>query len=202
MTNIYNDLYQFTETLQPIGLGLHQYLLLTDEPVLVSTGTLHNAKTIISNLKEILGSKALKYVLVSHFESDECGCLSQIIREYPEVNVICSDLSAREMMGFGITFRPIIKKDGDILVGKDFEIKFIDYPSEIHNQNGLVFMEMKRNIFFSTDLMFEFNSTHGQVRESKWEEELKAIEDNSLVDSLSKLNPKFIAVGHGTCLSL
>ena len=34
MTQIYPDLYQFTDVIEPIKLSMHQYLLLTDEPVL------------------------------------------------------------------------------------------------------------------------------------------------------------------------
>ncbi len=38
MTEIIKDLYQFTEVMEPIKLSMHQYLLMTNEPVLIQTG--------------------------------------------------------------------------------------------------------------------------------------------------------------------
>ncbi|VBB07762.1 Hypothetical protein LUCI_3027 [Lucifera butyrica] len=37
MTQIYNDLHQFTDYIEPINLSLHQYLLLSAEPTLIHT---------------------------------------------------------------------------------------------------------------------------------------------------------------------
>ena len=55
----------------------HQYLLLTDEPLLVHTGSVQQAEALIPKLKDILKDKILKYIFISHFESDECRALSR-----------------------------------------------------------------------------------------------------------------------------
>lgn len=39
MSAIYKDIYQFSSYIPPIDLSFHKYLLLTDEPLLVHTGT-------------------------------------------------------------------------------------------------------------------------------------------------------------------
>ncbi|MEF4748756.1 hypothetical protein U9Y44_13480 [Escherichia coli] len=73
MTEIIKDLYQFTEVMEPIKLSMHQYLLMTNEPVLIQTGAVSQAQTTIPKLQELLGERKIKYILISHFESDECG---------------------------------------------------------------------------------------------------------------------------------
>ena len=45
MTEIIKDLYQFTEVMEPIKLSMHQYLLMTNEPVLIQTGAVSQAQT-------------------------------------------------------------------------------------------------------------------------------------------------------------
>ncbi len=211
MSVIYKDLYQFTSYVLPIDLAFHQYLLLTEEPVLVHTGSIEQTKTLIPQLVEILGDKKLKYVFVSHFESDECGGLSLLLGHFPELKTICSEITARQLMGFGITNNIIIKKPGEKLLGNDFDFEFINYPAEMHLWEGLLFIEHKREIFFSSDLMFREGDAHGLVIEDSWMAEienigLRQIPNEGLKDkikhTLAEFNPKFIATGHGPCVKL
>lgn len=90
MTQIYPNLYQFTDVVEPIKLSMHQYLLLTDEPILIQTGSVTQAQAMLPKIKELLGDCSLKYILISHFEADECGGLSLIIKEYPNAIAVCS----------------------------------------------------------------------------------------------------------------
>jgi flavorubredoxin len=209
MENIYDDLYQFNSYIPPINLSFHQYLLLIDEPVLVHTGSIDQTERLIPQLKEVLGDKKLKYIFISHFESDECGGLSLLLKNFPEATAICSEITARQLMGFGITNKAIIKKTGEKLIGSNYELEFISYPSEVHLWEGILLMENKRGIFFSSDLIFGMGEANGEVVDGNWQKEVDAItldqipshEHRAKVQqTLSKLNPKFAAVGHGQCL--
>ena len=209
MSIIYNDLYQFNSYIPPINLSFHQYLLLTDEPVLVHTGSIDQTKMLIPQLKEVLGDKKLKYIFVSHFESDECGGLSLLLKNFPEAKAICSEITARQLIGFGITDEAIIKKPGEKLMSSDYELEFISYPSEVHLWEGILLMENKRGIFFSSDLIFGMGDANGEIIDGNWQKEVDSItlvqipstEQRAKVQqTLSKLKPKFAAVGHGQCL--
>lgn len=211
MTKIYTDLYQFTDILEPIKLSMHQYLLMTDEPILIQTGAVPQAQATLPQLKQLLGNKQLKYILISHFESDECGGLSLVLQEYPNAIPVCSETTARQLWGFGISQNVEIKKPGETLSGNDFEFHIIGYPSEIHMWEGLLFTETKRGIFFSSDLMFQMGETHGQVIESKWidaiaasgADQLPTLEmQNKLLEDLRSLTSDFIASGHGACIKI
>lgn len=210
MKKINKDLYQFSMCIPGMEFTLHQYLLLAEEPVLISTGTKMQAEQILPEIKELLGDKVLKYVLVPHYESDECGGLAVFQEEYPNLVTVCSELCAREMMGFGYTGEICVKKQGETLKGEGFAIKFIDYPAEVHLQNGLVFYEEERKIFFSSDLMLRFGNGTGESINGRWEEEVQAIGMRSipneemlaaLKERLLELSPEFIAVGHGFCVT-
>ena len=208
---IYDDLYQFTEYIAPIRLSIHQYLLMTPEPVLIHTGTSGQTEKIIPQLKEILNSIPLKYVLISHFESDECGGLPVLKEHFPEVIAICSEICARQLTGFGYNVKTLIKRGGDTLEGDGFLFSFIDYPSEVHLQNGLLFFEEVRKILFSSDLMFRLGDSHGKILESAWRDEVYNIDMSrvpneerlkSMKNELLKIDPEFVAVGHGPCVSV
>ena len=211
MTPVYKDLYQFTDYIAPIQLSLHQYLLLTQEPVLIHTGSYDHTERILFELKKLLDSRPLKYILVSHFESDECGGLSILQKEYPEAITVCSQICARQLSGFGYHGTIMPMKAGDVLTGNDFEFTFIDYPSEIHLWDGITFVENKRKIFFSSDLMFRLGESHNVTITGTWKEEVESINSErvadpgkliKLKDNLSEYHPQFIAVGHGPCVNL
>ena len=211
MTEIIKDLYQFTEVMEPIKLSMHQYLLMTNEPALIQTGAVSQAQTTIPKLQELLGERKIKYILISHFESDECGGLALVLKEHPEAVAVCSETTARQLMGFGITNNVLIKKPNEIFAGDDFEFQAISYPSEMHMWEGLLFFEKKRGIFFSSDLMFGMGENHGQVIESSWDAAVKSSGADTLPNQesgqklssdLSEIEPKFVASGHGFCITI
>ena len=211
MTIIHNNLHQFTEYLEMADFSAHQYLLLTEEPILIHTGTARNAETIIPQIKQLLGERPLKYIFVSHFESDECGGLSALAKEFPEAATVCSEVTSRQLFGFGITYNVIVKKPGEKLSGNDFDFSFISYPSEMHLWEGLLFFENKQEIFFSSDLMFSMGKIHDEVIEKDWESAVAgsgidwipdAQSREKLVNDLKQISPQFIATGHGPCIKL
>lgn len=211
MPEIFNNLYQFSSYIPPIDLTFHQYLLLTDEPVLVHTGSIQQAETLIPQLKTVLDGRLLKYIFISHFESDECGGLALMLEHFPEANAICSEVTARQLSGFGITNKIITRKPGEKLITEGYELEFLSYPSEMHLWEGLLLVENKRKIFFSSDLMFRLGNTAGSVIESNWDEEVNRIrpeqvpnpeQREKLQHALSQFKPAFIATGHGPCVKL
>ena len=211
MSAIYEDLYQFSSYIPPIDLSFHQYLLLTEEPILVHTGSMQQAEALALQLKAILLDRALKYIFISHFESDECGGLSILLKHFPEAKPICSEITARQLSGFGITNDALVKKPGEKLNIGDGELEFISYPSEMHLWEGLLLAENTRGIFFSSDLVFRLGKANGSVIEGNWQAEVDNISALQVPDkqgreklqqALTQLNPKFVAVGHGPCIKL
>jgi len=211
MTNIYSDLYQFSSYIPPIDLTFHQYLLLSDEPILVHTGTIQQAEILVPQLEKALGGKELKYIFISHFESDECGGLSLILKHFPNAKPICSEITARQLSGFGISNDAIVKMPGEKLISGNAEYEFISYPSEMHLWEGLLLLENKRGIFFSSDLMFGFGKAEGMIIESSWQKEIDSItalqvpnseQRMNLQQTLAALHANFISTGHGPCIRL
>ncbi|OOM16095.1 MBL fold metallo-hydrolase [Clostridium saccharobutylicum] len=206
-----NDLYQFSTHIPQINLSFHQYLLYAKEPLLVHTGNVNQAQGMLSKLKEALNGIDLKYIFVSHFEADECGGLPVILEQFQNAKVICSEVTARQLSGFGIECEVIIKKEGEKLTTDDYELEFFNYPSEMHLWDGLLVMENRRQIFFSSDLMLRYGEEIGTIKEADWNEEIDSIQPVQVPDNdkreklkmcLIKLNPIFVATGHGPCLKI
>lgn len=209
MNMIYQNLYQFTTYIPPMDFTIHQYLLDSDPAILFAAGTIQQAEAILPGIKKILNGRPLKYIFVSHLESDECGGLPVLLKAYPQAIVLCSALCARELPGFGYAgeIHPVSGEQG--LCDGSLSLRFIEYPAEVHLQNGLVCLEENRGIFYSADLMLRFGNGGGKTMKTDWESEVNAIDAErvpspdkaqNLRDALEKIHPVFVAVGHGFCL--
>jgi flavorubredoxin len=206
---VFDDLLMFNSYIGFINLSFNQYLLLGSEPLLVHTGSKDQAVEILPKIKALLGEKPLAYIFISHFESDECGGLSFLKEYYPNAKPVCSQVTARQLMGFGIATEIIEKAPGDALKTSDFTLKFIRYPSEMHLWEGLMAFEEKRGLLFSSDLFIRFGKLNEAIVNSNLDEEIKGIAPNKIPDpeelkatqnELIKLPIKFIVPGHGPCL--
>lgn len=209
MENIYKDLYQFSVYIPPMDFSIHQYLLASDPAILFAAGTVQQAEHVLPEIKSILGGSTLKYIFVSHMESDECGGISVFLKEYPDVTVICSALCARELPGYGYQGKIVVGEPKSTLSDTDMELQFFNYPSEVHLQDGLVCYEKNSGIFYSADLMLRIGDGRGKTVTKTWKQEVAAINTERIPEphrleilkkELLQISPSFIAVGHGFCV--
>ena len=205
---ISDNLYLFNSYLEFIDLTFNQYLLTGEKPILIHTGSIDQTAVILPKIKEILGSRALEYVFVSHFESDECGGLSFLMNYYPQVKPICSQVTARQLMGFGIAKDIIIKNPGDIFEEGDYKFKFLSYPSEMHLWEGLMAFETEQALLFSSDIFIQRGKLAQPVINSNLKDEVRKISleqvpspdaYKALTETILNLPVKYIMPGHGPC---
>ena len=145
MIEIAKKLYQFSIYIPLMDFTIHQYLYASNPSILFAAGTAGQAKHILPEIKEILGERELKYIFVSHMESDEAGGISVFKKEYPNVTVICGNLAARELGGYGYDGNVIAKCGEDIIEDGELKLRLFDYPAEVHNQDGIVCLEENRD---------------------------------------------------------
>lgn len=209
MKQIYENLYQFSVYIPPMNFTIHQYLLASDPAILFATGTAQQAKAVLPEIQKILGDKELKYIFVSHVESDEAGGVFVFRQAYPGVIVLCSGLAARELPGWGYEGTIARMSAADELIDGNLSLSLADYPSEVHDQNGIVCIEKNSGIVYSADLFLRYGGENGGTMKAKWSDEINAISAERIVceekrealkKALLEWKPSFVAVGHGFCL--
>lgn len=209
MTEIAPKLHQYSVHIPPMDFTIHQYLLASDPAILFAAGTAQQAKAALPEVKKVLGGCSLKYVFVSHMESDEAGGLSVWRAAYPDLKVVCGSLAARELPGWGYDGETVAISGGDELEDGNLSLRFVDYPSEVHLQDGVLCLERNSGVFYSSDLFLRFGNGVGQTMRAKWADEVASIDERrvpgagacaKLKADLAALDPRFVAVGHGFCL--
>jgi flavorubredoxin len=211
VTQILEGIYKFNHKIPNLPINFNQFLILGKEPLLMHTGNYAMAKELAPKLKEILGDRKLSYVFVSHFESDECGGINIILENFPEAQTICSQTTAMQFKGFGFEHKLLVKKPQELLETEDYTLKFISYPSEMHLWEGLLVVDTKREIIFSSDLFIRWDKMNDVEIDSSLKAEVDSITSQQIpspvgLEEMRKVlleqPAKYIAPGHGPFIKL
>lgn len=208
---VMDNVYLFNSYVDAIDLSFNQFLVLTPIPMLIHTGAIDRTEVLLPKIKEVIGSRPLEYVFISHFESDECGGLALLKNYYPQIKAICSQITARQVMGFGITSNIAVVNPQDKMKIGDSLFEFISYPSEMHLWEGLIMVEANQGILYSSDLFIRTGKIQKPMENSEINEEIKNINlqnvpSQEALERLKKdllaLQLKYLMPGHGPCLKL
>src|SRR5690348_6060150 len=73
----------------PGGFSFCQFLVVDDEPLLFHTGLRSIFAPVSEAISKVIPVASLRHVAFSHYESDECGSLSQFLAEAPLAKPVC-----------------------------------------------------------------------------------------------------------------
>src|SRR4030095_15641404 len=76
------------------GFSFNQYLIVDDEPLLFHTGMRRIFPAVRDAIARVMPLERLRHVSFSHFESDECGALNQVLEAAPNATPLCGRIAA------------------------------------------------------------------------------------------------------------
>ena len=206
---LFGNLYRFSEFTGNMSLPRQQYLLAGYPAIMFATGTHAQAEWILPEIDRILGGRSLRYLFVSHFESDECGGLGLFRRRYPGMTVLCANFAAKELPAFGYKGKVVSCDEGSRFSDGDISLRFFRYPAEVHLRDGLLCFEENSGVFYGSDAIIRPSNGRESIVDGSWQIEVSAIGPSRILDSvrrerlkkeLSGIAPAFAATGHGPCV--
>jgi flavorubredoxin len=78
----------------PGGFSFNQYLIVDDEPVLYHTGPRRMFPLVKEAIASVIAPETLRYIGFSHFESDECGSINELLAMAPTAEPLCGKINA------------------------------------------------------------------------------------------------------------
>jgi len=201
----------------PDGTGapitFNQFLIDDEAPVLVHTGNYEEYEGIHKAISEVLDPATLAYVVLLHFEGDECGGMDRFMAEAKNAQLVGSDMSAvLNLTHFGVDYVDRVKgvHDGDVIDTGRHQLKFIETPHVHHWDSMMVFEESTKSLFPS-DLYIQPGDQPPVVNEDLTPEMLGfyreigifAHEDpvRTTIDRLERLAPDWVHAMHGGTLT-
>ena len=149
----------------PRGISYNSYVLLDEKTVLFDTVDRAITGQFLENVEAVLDGRDLDYIIVNHMEPDHCATLGEIVRRYPDVQVVCNAKTVpiiNQFYEFGVDSRAIIVKEGDTLsTGKH---NFTFYLAHmVHCPEVMVTFDTTDKILFSADAFGTFGAMNGNL---------------------------------------
>jgi flavorubredoxin len=113
----------------------------------------------LEDLQKALEGKTPKYLIVQHLEPDHTSGISEVLRLYPEIKIVCTAKAASMIPLFfpndDISSNVMTVKEGDTLSLGRHTLKFIMAPM-VHWPEVMVTYDQKDKVLFSADAFGKF----------------------------------------------
>ena len=149
----------------PYGVSYNSYLLLDEKTVLFDTVDKAVSGIFLENVETVLAGRPLDYLIVHHMEPDHSATLSDVVRRYPDVKIVCN-AATRNMMkqffSFEVDGRWVEAKEGEIFSTGRHNFAFVKAPM-VHWPEVMVTFDTTDGILFSADAFGTFGALNGAL---------------------------------------
>ena len=152
VSEIAADTFRVTTYHEPWRSTVNQYLIRDTHPTLISTGLRERFEDTWAALAQVIDPTTLRYVVVPHFEADECGALNEFLAAAPSAVPVCGQVAALVAIGDFADRAPRPLADGEELRLGRHTMRWFDTPHMPHGWECGLMMELKTHTFLCGDL--------------------------------------------------
>lgn len=214
ISEIAEDVYQLSLYVPELDMQFNHFLVKDDEPLLFHTGMKSIFPLVREAVAEIIDPADLRWVGFSHFEADECGALNEWLEIAPHAAPVCSFVGAMVSVN-DFASRPARGLNtGETFSTGKYQFKFIHTPHLPHCWEAGMLFEETGGTLFCSDLFHQLGELEartegdiiGRARNTLVGYQASPFADympytpltEGNIEKLSALNPKTIAVMHGS----
>ena len=149
----------------PRGVSYNSYVLLDEKTVLLDTVDASVAGQFFENLEHVLDGRKLDYLIVNHMEPDHCAMIGDLVRRYPEVQVVGNTKTfgmIKQFFGTDFAERAVTVKEGDTLATGAHTLHFVMAPM-VHCPEVMVTYDEKDKVLFAADGFGTFGALNGNI---------------------------------------
>lgn len=188
----------------------YSFCIIKDEqPVLVETGFGRLFDESLAAVKQVIDPARLRYIVVPHFEGDECGALNHCLNVAPLAQPVCSPIAARtSILDFAIR-EPVVAEEGKLLELGQRRLGFVITPY-VHLWERLLAYEPTTGTVFTSDVFIQPGTGPATTDQDLTEPMLATYRMvgifpsrahlNAALDKLEALNPRVLACHHGSVI--
>ncbi len=150
----------------PTGVSYNSYLLMDEKTVLLDTVDKSVTHQFMENVEHVLNGKCLDYLVINHMEPDHCAEIPTIVRNYPNVKIVCNakiKTLIEQFFDFNLPEEQyVLVKEGDTLNTGKHTLTFVFAPM-VHWPEVMVTYDTTDKILFSADAFGTFGAIDGNI---------------------------------------
>ncbi|HEX2593929.1 MAG TPA: hypothetical protein VHL34_20685 [Rhizomicrobium sp.] len=199
----------FVPEISPAGFTFNQYLVQAEQPLLFHCGGRGFFPSVSAAANAVLPVESLRWISFGHVESDECGSMNDWLAAAPNAQVAHGMTACMVSLNDLANRPPRPLAHGEVIDLGGKRVRWIDTPHVPHAwESGLMFEETTGTLF-TGDLFTHFGNGPAIGSTSIVPPAIQAedaFHSSALtpataptIRALKELNPKRLAVMHGTC---
>lgn len=149
----------------PQGVSYNSYLFRDNKTALLDTVDSAVTQQFLENVTHALDGRALDYLVVNHMEPDHCANIEELVKRYPEVQVVGNKKTFQLFSQFyhlDISKNQYLVKEGDVLDLGTHKLEFFFAPM-VHWPEVMLTYEQTKKILFSADAFGTFGALNGNL---------------------------------------
>ena len=207
---IVDGIYRISTWSETYGLTFNQFLIADERPALVHTGLYQQFESVRTAVSKVLDPARLEYVVLLHFEADECGGMDRFLAEAAASTLVASALSiGLNLSGWNYPGKVRGCTDGEVLDLGKRRFRVLETPHVHHWDSMMLFEETTRSLF-PADLYLQPGPQPPIVRDDLSGEMCGAYRESGIfahekpvrevVDRIEALDPDWVHAMHGGTL--
>jgi flavorubredoxin len=161
----------------PHGVSYNSYLIDDENVALIDTIDACFAERLLGSIRDVIGNRPVKYLIINHMEPDHSGALHAVLRAWPDVTIVGNAKTLQMVEGFyGITSsengegktraNTLTISDGDTLKLGSRTLQFCLIPMVHWPETMLTYLADDR-IAFTGDAFGTFGALNGGVTDAQ-----------------------------------
>jgi len=208
------DVYCISQFMPEINLQFNHFLVKDDEPLLYHTGMRRMFPEVKEAVGRIINPSKIRWIGFSHFEVDECGALNQWLKVSPHAQPVHGVVGALVNLNDFAEREPRVMTPEDVLETGKYRFRFKPTPHLPHGWDAVMMFEETNRTLFCSDLFHQEGNLEAVTTTSVLDRVRQAIiqyqagplmdympfstKTESLLNNLAKLEPKTLAIMHGS----
>lgn len=159
-------IYRISHFSPDVGITFNQFIIDAERPALIHTGTFQEYERVRKAVGEVLDPRRLEFIVVPHFEADECGGMGRFVAEAPRAVLVCSAVGALiNLSGWDYSGPVEGVRDGTVIDLGGHRLRFLETP-HVHHWDSLMAYEETTGSLFPADLFLQPGEQPAIVREN------------------------------------
>jgi flavorubredoxin len=209
ITEIASDIYRVNVELSGSPVTYSFFVIDDDQPTLIQTGFGRTFSESLEAVSKVIDPTTLRYIVVPHFEGDECGALNHFLGQAPNAQAIGSPIGVLTNLSDFAIRESLAVDDETVLDLGQHRLRFMITPY-VHQWDSLLAADETTGTVFTSDV-FITPGAGPAVTDTDRTDEMVAVYKtvgifpsrahlDSALDKIEALNPKTLACHHGSVI--
>jgi flavorubredoxin len=210
VTEIAPDIFRISIYPPGAQVSFGCFLIRDEAPAMVETGFRGMFDLVHDTVRRLIDPAKLRYLVIPHFEMDECGSLNRFLAIAPQAEPVCSPVGGLVMLGDFSERAPRMVGNGETLSLGRKELRFVLAPW-VHNWDSMLVYDETDRTLFTSDLFYQLGDREPITSEDRSVEVVEACHFSGflpsqrhlevVLDRIEPLTVDTLACHHGSVLT-